>query len=271
MKVTLLGIGPPINPNRFQSSAPIEIGSDLLLFDAGGGALHQLLVSGVDLSGLGPIFITHHHYDYINDMYPVILSTATLGRVDTLHIYGPGGIQYIVDSLLNGVYGPDIRFRIEENREVPRRTQGGHQRSEAINYVAVDEIGSGVVAVGDGWRVIADYVRHGDFPDSTHFDWRCPGYRIESQSEVITISGDTVPCPGVTGLDRDAGLFAQCYMWPESVLTNPTVQLLIGPANHHSGWPDRSRSRSEAPGANPLKRVHQRGRGIGVCAPSLSR
>ena len=36
MKVTLLGTGPPINPNRFQSSALIEIGSDLLLFDAGG-------------------------------------------------------------------------------------------------------------------------------------------------------------------------------------------------------------------------------------------
>ena len=40
MKVILLGTGPPIKPNRFQSSALIEIGSDLLLFDAGGGALH---------------------------------------------------------------------------------------------------------------------------------------------------------------------------------------------------------------------------------------
>ena len=131
MKVTLLGTGPPINPNRFQSSALIEIGSDLLLFDAGGGALHQLLVSGVDLSRLGPIFITHHHYDHINDLYPVILSTATLGRVDTLHIYGPGGTQQIVDALLNGVYAPDIRFRIEENAKssaAPKVvTNGGRQ------------------------------------------------------------------------------------------------------------------------------------------------
>ena len=101
------------------------------MFDAEGGALHQLLVSGVDLSRLGPIFITHHHYDHINDLYPVILSTATLGRVDTLHIYGPGGTQQIIDALLNGVYAPDIRFRIEENREVLRPpkvvTNGGRQ------------------------------------------------------------------------------------------------------------------------------------------------
>ena len=151
------------------------------------------------MSRLGPIFITHHHYDHINDLYPVILSTATLGRVDTLHIYGPGGTQQIVDALLNGVYAPDIRFRIEENREVLRRTQGGHQRREAISDVAVHEIGSGVAAVGDGWRVMADYVRHGDFPDAPDFDWRCLGYRIEAQGEVITISGDTVPCPGVIG------------------------------------------------------------------------
>ena len=226
MKVTLLGTGPPINPNRFQSSALIEIGSDLLLFDAGGGALHQLLVSGVDLSRLGPIFITHHHYDHINDLYPVILSTATLGRVDTLHIYGPGGTQQIVDALLNGVYAPDIRFRIEENREVLRRTQGGHQRREAISDVAVHEIGSGVAAVGGGWRVMADYVRHGDFPDAPDFDWRCLGYRIEAQGEVITISGDTVPCPGVIGLARDADLLVQCCMWPESALTNPNVLIL---------------------------------------------
>lgn len=103
MKVASLGTGPPINPNRFQSSALEEIGSDLLLFDAGGGVLHQLLVSGVDLSRLDPIFITHHHYDHINDLYLVILSTATLGRVDTLHAYGRGGTRHIVDSLLHGV------------------------------------------------------------------------------------------------------------------------------------------------------------------------
>jgi len=159
-------------------------------------------------------------------LYPVIFATATFGRIDALHIYGPAGTRQIVDAFLNGVYGPDIRFRIEENREVIRRTQGGHQRREAISDVAVHEIGSGVAAVGDGWRVIADYVRHGDFPDAPDFDWRCLGYRIESGAEVITISGDTVPCPGVIGLARDADLLVQCCMWPESALTNPTVQIL---------------------------------------------
>ena len=103
--------------------------------------------------------------------------------------------------------------------------QGGYQRREAISDVAVHEISSGVAAVGDGWRVIADYVRYGGFPDATDLDWRYLAYRIESQGEVITISGDTLPYPGVIGLARDTDLLAQCCMWPESVLTNPTVQI----------------------------------------------
>ena len=86
--------------------------------------------------------------------------------------------------------------------------------------------------------MIADYVRHGDFPDAPDFDWRCLGYRIESGAEVITISGDTVPCPGVIGLARDADLLVQCCMWPESAPTNPTVQILtesVLPATTQAG------------------------------------
>ncbi len=33
MKVTLSGAGPPNNPDRFQSSALVEVGSDLLVIE----------------------------------------------------------------------------------------------------------------------------------------------------------------------------------------------------------------------------------------------
>ena len=118
MKVTLLGTGPPSNPERFQSSALMEIGSDLMLFDAGGGAVHQLLQTGVDLSRVGPVFITHHHFDHINDLFAVIITTAMRGRERTLDIYGLVGTQKIVNALLDGVYAQDIRFRLEEDRNV---------------------------------------------------------------------------------------------------------------------------------------------------------
>ena len=226
MKVTLLGTGPPTNPERFQSSALVEVGSDLLLFDAGGGAVHQLLQAGVDLSLVGPVFITHHHFDHINDLFAVIISSAMRGRERTLSIYGPAGTQQIVDALLNQVYARDIRFRLEEDRNVRGHGHSWGQRPESIRDVAVHEVGAGVTATGDGWRVIADYVRHGDFPNAPDFDWRCLGYRIEAQNEVITISGDTVPCPGIIGLAHEADLLVQCCTYSENDLSDPVRRYL---------------------------------------------
>ncbi len=227
MKVTLLGTGTPgKDPNRFQSSALVEVGSDLLLFDTGRGAVHQMYQAGVDVGRVGPVFITHHHVDHINDLYDVIFSTANQGRDVALPIYGPPGTQQIVDALLNGVYARDNRFRIEEEREIHRHGQSRHRRYETIHDVVVHEIGSGVAAEGDGWRVISDYVLHGEFPHAPDFDWHCLGYRIEAQDQAVAISGDTVPCPGISKLARDADLLVQCCMWPESALNNPGIRVL---------------------------------------------
>lgn len=218
MKVTLLGTGPPTHVSRFQSSALVEVGSGLLLFDAGGGAVHQLLQIGADLSRIGPVFITHHHFDHINDLFAVIITSAMAGRERTLPVYGPVGTRKIVDALLNQVYDRDIRFRVEEDRSVRAHGLNWSTRPESIRDVAVHEVGAGLAAEGDGWRVTSDFVRHGDFPDAPDFDWRCLGYRVESNREAITISGDTVPCPGITGLAREADLLVQCCMYPESDL-----------------------------------------------------
>ena len=135
---------------RFQSSALVEAGGDLLLFDAGRGAVHQVFQAGVGVSRVGPVFITHHHFDHINDLFEVIISTAWKGREKTLQIYGPIGTKKIVDALLNDVYANDIRFRVEEDLE--SRRDGGYifKRVEAIRDVAVHEIDSGLAAEGDG-------------------------------------------------------------------------------------------------------------------------
>ena len=228
MKVTLLGTGTPGKDlNRFQSSALVEVGSDLLLFDTGRGAVHQMYQAGVDVGRVGPVFITHHHVDHINDLYDVIFSTAGQGREVTLPIFGPAGTQQIVDALLNGVYARDNRFRIEEEREIRRHGHSRYRQYETIHDVTVHEIGSGVAAEGDGWRVISDYVLHGEFPHAPDFEWHCLGYRIEAEGQVVAISGDTVPCPGISKLAKDADLLVQCCMWPESLLaTNPGLRTL---------------------------------------------
>ena len=222
MKVTLLGTGTPMSADRFQSSALVEVGPDLLLFDAGPGAVHQLLQAEVDMSRIGPVFITHHHFDHIGSLFDVIIATAWKGREKTLHIYGPVGTHQIVDALLNGVYANDIRWRVEDDHAMRSHTgKTIFRRVESIRDVEVHETGSCVAAEGDGWRVISDFVLHGSFPNAPDFDWQSLGYRIESQNEVVTISGDTVPCPGIIGLAREADLLVQCCSMVESAMANP--------------------------------------------------
>ena len=80
MKVRLLGTGTPMSVERFQSSALVEAGEDLLLFDAGRGAVHQMFQAGVDVSRVRPVFITHNNFDHINDLVDAIVSTAWRGR-----------------------------------------------------------------------------------------------------------------------------------------------------------------------------------------------
>ncbi|HFE66890.1 MAG TPA: MBL fold metallo-hydrolase [Chloroflexi bacterium] len=226
MRVTLLGTGTPTNPHRFQSAVLVEIGDDKLLFDAGRGAVHQLYQAGAEINRVNPVFITHHHFDHINDLFDVIISSAMRGRTQPLEIYGPAGTEKIVNALLEQVYAPDIRFRLEEDKDIRRRGGSWAERPEAITRVAVRDVGPGLTAKTGQWQVSADYVLHGDFAHAPDFEWRCLGYRIEAEGKVVTISGDTVPCAGIVNLAKDADLLVQCCHLPQSRVNNPLMQYL---------------------------------------------
>lgn len=226
MKVTLLGTGTPTNRHRFQSAVLVETGGSKQLFDAGRGAVHQMYQAGVEVNRVNPVFITHHHFDHINDLFDMIISSAMRGRAHDLEIYGPAGTKKIVRALLEQVYAQDIRFRIEEDKDIRRKGGSWDEQPEAISKVAVRDIGAGLVAEGDGWRVSADIVLHGDFSHVPDFDWPCLGYRLEAEGKVLAISGDTVPCTGIVRLAQDADLLVQCCHMPKRAVDNPVSKYL---------------------------------------------
>ena len=226
MKVTLLGTGTPTNPHRFQSGVVVEVGGMTMLFDAGRGTVHQMYQAGIDVASVNPVFITHHHFDHINDLFDVIISTAMLGRSVPLRIYGPPGTKRIVRALIEQVYASDIRFRLEEDRQLKAAGGSWDEEPEAIARLDVVEVLSGVVAAVDGWVVSAEPVQHGHFPESPDFDWHCLGYRIEAAGKVVTISGDTVPCEGINKLAQDADLLVQCCHVPMARAGTATMRYL---------------------------------------------
>ena len=203
MKVVLLGTGGPRpDPRRNATTTLIRYGDENILFDAGRGATVQLVKTGVPLAAVNPVFITHHHFDHIGDLYDVMLATWMAGRKDALRIYGPPETERIVNALITQVYDKDIYWRAAGEPVL-----GGWKP-----VVAQDVIAGPIVDTGR-WRVRAETVNHGDgldIPRAFLDRWTCLGYRFEADGKVIAISGDTIACEGLDRLAFGADVLVQC-------------------------------------------------------------
>ena len=87
IKVRLLGTGGPRpDPQRSGPATLVTVGDEPVLFDAGRGVVIQMLRAGIPLQALRHVFVTHHHFDHIGDLYDVGLSSwfrrATRGADD---------------------------------------------------------------------------------------------------------------------------------------------------------------------------------------------
>jgi ribonuclease BN (tRNA processing enzyme) len=213
MKLTLLGTGGPIpDQARHGSAAVLEIGGTRLLFDAGRGVVLQLARAGIPVEEVGPVFLTHHHYDHIGDLADVILTGWLQGRRSPLRVVGPPGTESIVTALLERVYDRDIAFR----------SQGEH----AIEWAPVEsaDATTGLVQDHGTWRVFAEAVVHGHglaYPENFRRRWVCLGYRVEAEGKVVAFSGDAVACEGLDRLALDADVLVQCCYMARAELTTP--------------------------------------------------
>ena len=203
LSVTVLGTGGPRpDPQRCGPATLVRYGDENILFDVGRGAVVQLVKAGIPLTALNPVFVTHHHFDHIGDLYDLALNTWLSGRREALRIYGPPETRRIVDALITQVYDKDIEWR-----------SNGEPAFGGWAPVQVTDCVPGTVLDTGEWRVSAETVVHGhglDLPPAFLRRWICYGYRFEAAGRVITISGDTVDCGGLQRLAQGADVLVQC-------------------------------------------------------------
>ena len=212
-KIVLLGTGGPRpDPNRNATTTLIRLGDENILFDAGRGVVLQLVKAGVPLDRVGPVFITHHHYDHIGDLYDVMLATWMHGRRTPLMIYGPPDTRRIAEAMLTQVFEKDWQWR-----------SMGEPAFGGWKPVVIEDASPGLVLDTGTWKISADIVEHGDglgFPASFLRRWTCYGYRFEARGKVITISGDTVDCAGLQRLAAGADVLVQCCYMASAEIKN---------------------------------------------------
>lgn len=210
IRLHLLGTGTPILDLQRPATTAIllEIGPEKLLFDAGRGVTTQLLKQAIHPATVGPIFITHHHYDHICNLGDLLLTAWHNGRVQPIHVFGPPGTSNIVEALFSQVYARDITFTLFNEKDRPDIRQ----------LVQVIDASPGLVYESSQWRVLAEYVNHGNSLGLSEADWPCLGYRLEAYGKVVAIGGDTVACPGLEKLAHHADvLILSCYLADQEV------------------------------------------------------
>ena len=250
MKVTLLGTGGPRpDPARMATTTLVEAGGEPLLFDAGRGVMVQLVRAGIPLASLARVFVTHHHFDHIGDLFDVMLNTWMAGRTAPLTIWGPPGTRQIVDALTTQVYDRDIAWRT-----LAEPSSGGWAPVE------VNDIVAGPVLSTERLTVTAEIVRHGDglgLPEAFLRRWTCLGYRVEADGKTVAISGDTVDCPGLERLAAGADMLViPCFLARSEIRGDDARRL----ATHIIACADTVGRVAARAGVKTLVRTHHRPR-----------
>lgn len=174
IRVTLLGTGSPmVSMDRYGPGTLVEVGGEILLFDAGRGVLQRLVQLQTPLKDLRSLFLTHLHSDHLVGLPDLWLTGWVVGSPESpLRLWGPRGTKGMM-AHLNRAFDFDIRIRLYDERLPPQGI-----------IVLVEEITEGVVYEHNGIKVTAFEADHS--PIQPAF-----GYRIDYKNRAVLLSGDT--------------------------------------------------------------------------------
>jgi ribonuclease Z len=120
-----------------------------------------------------------------------------------LHVIGPRGTQQVVEGMLS-MLELDMGYRLAHHEDL---------RANGPLTVTVTEVEAGQTLQLDDVSISAHATDHAPVQPSI-------GYRIEHGGKTAALAGDTLPCPGLDELCRDADVYVQ------TVIRNDLVRQL---------------------------------------------
>lgn len=185
LRVITTGTGAPLpDPNRVGPQAVVVAGDQLLVFDTGPGSTRQLLLTGLDLSSINALFLTHYHSDHISDLGELMLQHWTgTGSVEPLHIYGPPGVEEVVAGFV-AAYQLDRGYRIAHHGTDVMPPSGFGAVAHTFD-LGSDLMSSEVVYEAGDLQVIAFNVDHPPVVPAV-------GFRVNYKDRSAVITGDTI-------------------------------------------------------------------------------
>jgi len=230
-RITLLGTGTP-HPSleRQSSSYLVETGGDTILLDHGTGSHHRLLESGHQAVDVTHAFFTHLHYDHCMDYPRLVLQRWDQGadRIPDLLVYGPAPIGRMTDLLFapDGVYGPDIRARIEHQSSIDTFAARGGTPPRQRPAPRVREIRAGDVVQGQSWKLTVGHAVH------VQPYLECLAFRLDAADGSLCYSGDSGATDAMVELAKGCDILIHMNHLFSGTAPSPAFRDAVG---HHKG------------------------------------
>ncbi|MFQ5832723.1 MAG: MBL fold metallo-hydrolase [Candidatus Thorarchaeota archaeon] len=198
MKVTLLGTGTSVpDPDRVQSGILVETENKTILLDVGSGILQRLTQTGLDITSLDSVFISHFHIDHCSDFLTLCQSLWLAGYDGALELYAPPFMR----EWSRGIY--DIAFPYLRDKLLIEKT--------VLDENHVIHLGPVTVSTAP----------------TTHGTTETRAFKVESEGRSVVYSSDTTRCREVIDLATGVDVLIHELNWldrhrPEGVHTSPS-------------------------------------------------
>lgn len=229
MKITLLGTGTP-SPSleRMGSGYLFEVGNDVIVMDHGPGAHHRLLESGHKAVEVTHAFFTHLHYDHCMDYGRLVLQRWDQGadKIPELNVYGPPPIQRMTNLLFgpDGVYGPDIRARIEHRSSIDQFEARGGKAPRKRPAPVVRELKPGDVIQGTKWKLTVGQATH------VQPYLECLAFRLDGEDGSVCYTGDSGASDDIVELAKGCDMLIHMNHYFSGMAPSPAYRAACG--NH---------------------------------------
>jgi ribonuclease Z len=229
MRIRLLGTGTP-NPSlkRMGSGYLVEVGEDVIVFDHGPGAFHRLLETGIDVTRVSHLLLSHLHYDHCLDYARLVLTRwdQGAGEISELKVYGPAHVRKMTEILFGegGVFDPDLIARTQHEPSVQTYISRGGIPPRQRPAPQVQVLQQGLVIHGRNWRVEVVAVPHAQ-PYLEGF-----GFRLDTDEGSFAYSGDAGPSQDFVRLIRGCDVLV--HMCHQLSGTQPGPEWARGAAGH---------------------------------------
>jgi ribonuclease Z len=227
LELTLLGTGAG-RPTRLRSVTAMALrlpapSPSVWLFDCGEGTQHKLLDTPIKLNRIDRIFITHLHGDHVFGLPGLLSTRAYDGGTDPVTIYGPSGLQQMVETLfelsgthiaydihyietIEGVLYDDGQFRVEAAALEHRVPCFGYRITECDRQGRLDVEKLKAAGVPEG--PLYGQLKAGNDIELSDGRTVCAKDVMGAciRGRIVTILGDTKPCEGAVRLAQDADM-----------------------------------------------------------------